>query len=143
MNEPWCGDIYEDPTILVPGVADRRYLQPMYDRVNDEIRKHDTEHLIFFEAVTWEIVGIGEALGFTHPPGGDDFKNRSVLSFHNCPKTDVTPDEDFYGFKLAEIKRLGIAGFVTETNNNGHDVAGLLDDISKYGWSWHHWAYKR
>ena len=31
MNEPWCGDVYEDPTLLVPGVADRRYLQPMYD----------------------------------------------------------------------------------------------------------------
>ena len=30
MNEPWCGDVYEDPTLLVPGVADRRYLQPMY-----------------------------------------------------------------------------------------------------------------
>ena len=29
MNEPWCGDVYEDPTLLVPGVADRRYLQPM------------------------------------------------------------------------------------------------------------------
>jgi len=143
MNEPWCGDIFEDPTLLFPGVADRRNLEPMYDRVNDEIRKYDTEHLIFFEAVTWEIVGIGEALGFTHPPGGEDFKNRSVLSFHNSGKTEVTPDEDFYGFKLAEIKRLGIAGFVTETNNNGHDVMGLLDDINKYGWSWQHWAYKR
>ena len=31
MNEPWCGDVYEDPTLLMPGVADRRYLQPMYD----------------------------------------------------------------------------------------------------------------
>ena len=33
MNEPWCGDVYEDPTLLVPGVADRRYLQPMYEVV--------------------------------------------------------------------------------------------------------------
>jgi len=143
MNEPWCGDIFEDPTLLFPGVADRRNLQPVNDRVNEEIRKYDTEHLVFFEAVTWEIVGIGEAIGFMHPPGGDDFKNRSVLSFHNSPKSGVTPDENFYGFKLAEIQRLGIAGFVTETNNNGHDVMGLLDDISKYGWSWQHWAYKR
>ena len=143
MNEPWCGDVYEDPTLLIPGVADRRNLQPVNDRVNEEIRKYDTEHLVFFEAVTWEIVGIGEALGFTHPPGGDDFKNRSVLSLHNSVKSDVTPDEDFYEFKLGEIQRLGIAGFVTETNNNGHDVMGLLDDINKYGWSWQHWAYKR
>merc|ERR1719312_386381 len=102
MNEPWCGDVYEDPTLLVPGVADRRNLQPVNDRVNEEIRKFDTEHLVFFEAVTWEIVGIGEALGFTHPPGRDDFKNRSVLSLHNSVKSDVTPDEDFYEFKLGE-----------------------------------------
>lgn len=143
MNEPWCGDIFEDPTLLFPGVADRLNLQPVNDRVNQEIRKYDNEHLVFFEAVTWEIVGIGEALGFMHPPGGEDYRNRSVLSFHNSPKSGVTPDEEFYSFKLAEIKRLGIAGFVTETNNNGHDVMGLLDDIHKYGWSWQHWAYKR
>jgi len=55
----------------------------------------------------------------------------------------VTPDSEYYDFRLNEIKRLGIAGFVTETNNNGHDVFPLLDDIKKYGFSWHHWAYKR
>merc|ERR1711973_76120 len=83
MNEPWCGDIYEDPTLLFPGVADRRYLEPMYDRVNQEIRKYDQEHIILFEGVTWEVTGIGEALGFTQPPGGFDYSNRSILSFHH------------------------------------------------------------
>ena len=24
INEPWCGDIYDDPTLLIPGVADTR-----------------------------------------------------------------------------------------------------------------------
>ena len=71
-----CGDIYEDPTLLFPGVADRRYLEPMYDRVNQEIRKYDEEHIILFEGVSWEVTGIGEALGFTHPPGGFDYSNR-------------------------------------------------------------------
>ena len=80
----------QDPTLLIPGVADRQVLQPLYDRVNTEIRLYDTEHLVFFEAVTWEIVGIGEALGFTHPPGGEEFRNRSVLSFHNSPKSEVS-----------------------------------------------------
>jgi len=142
VNEPWCGDVYEDPTLLFPGIADTRYLQPMYDLVNTEIRKHDSEHLVFFESVTWEIVGIGETIGFTHPPGGDAFRNRSVLSFHNCVKTDVTSDEEYYNFRLNEIKRLGIAGFVTETNNRGHDVFPLLDRIGEFGYSWQHWAYK-
>ena len=168
--------------------------------------------------MTWEIVGLGETIGFTHPPGGEDFKNRSqskilrtesktwrteyfknkpitsikpltdplwkehlflpeeptfkafvanakktwiytlrgndsgfvqnlcypasrdhcwlhapipltphplppcyqirsVLSFHNCVKTDVTSDEDYYNFRLNEIKRLGIAGNQTQMQN--------------------------
>ena len=32
--------------------------------------------------------------------------------------------------------------FVTETNNMGHDVMPILDDIKKYGWGWQHWTYK-
>lgn len=49
MNEPWCGDVYADPTLLVPGVADRRNLQPAYDVINAEIRKHDQDRIILFE----------------------------------------------------------------------------------------------
>jgi len=139
MNEPWCGDVYEDPTLLVPGVADRRYLQPMYDRVNTEIRKYDDEHIILFESVTWEIVGIGEAIGFTHPPGGDDYKNRSVLAFHNSVQEQVTSHEDYYDLRWGEIQRLGIAGFVTES---GDCCLDLADEMTKWGYSWHHWAYK-
>ena len=47
-----------------------------YDLVNTEIRKHDQEHLVLFESVTWEIVGIGEQFGFTHSPGGEDWANK-------------------------------------------------------------------
>ena len=52
MIIPRCGDIFEDPTLLFPGVADRRYLEPMYDRVNQEIRKYDEEHIILFAGVS-------------------------------------------------------------------------------------------
>merc|ERR1719481_223307 len=139
MNEPWCGNVYDDPTLLMPGVADRRYLQPMYDRVNTEIRKYDDEHIILFESVTWEIVGIGEAIGFTHPPGGQDYRNRSVLAFHNSVQSQVTSHEDYYDLRWGEIQRLGIAGFVTET---GDCCLDLADEMTKWGYSWHHWAYK-
>ena len=54
VNEPWCGNTYEEPELLVPGVADRRYLQPMYDAVAAQIRTVDDSHLIFFESVTWD-----------------------------------------------------------------------------------------
>merc|ERR1719300_895457 len=139
MNEPWCGDIYKDPTLLFPGIADRVNLEPMYDRLGEEIRKHDQDHIILFEAVTWEVTGIGEAIGFTHPPGGLEYSNRSILAFHNSVQTQIASHEEVYDFKWQEIQRLGIAGFVTET---GDCCLDLADEISKWGFSWHHWAYK-
>jgi len=132
-------DVYEDPTLLMPGIADRRYLQPMYDRLNSEIRKYDDEHIILFESVTWEITGIGEAIGFTHPPGGDDYRNRSVLSFHNSVQDQVTSNEDYYNLRWGEIQRLGIAGFIAETFPCCLDLA---DEMTKWGYSWHNWQYK-
>jgi endoglycosylceramidase len=38
LNEPWCGNIYENPLLLLEGYADREKLQPMYDQINDKIR---------------------------------------------------------------------------------------------------------
>ena len=46
---------------------------------------------IFFESVTWEIVGLGETIGFTHPPGGEDFKNRSY-PVTNSPRHLIEED---------------------------------------------------
>jgi endoglycosylceramidase len=96
VNEPWCGNIYEDPLLLVEGVADRTKLQPLYDELNKEIRKHDKDRLIFFESVTWEVLGIGEKLGFTHPPGGPEFASKSILSFHNSVLPDTFKDTEYY-----------------------------------------------
>ena len=110
MNEPWCGDIYQDPTLLIPGIADRKYLEPMYDRVASEIRKYDDEHIILFESVTWEVTGVGEQIGFTHPPGGFDYQNRSILAFHNSIATQIASQEELHQFKWKEIQRLGVAG---------------------------------
>ena len=33
---------------------------------------------IYFESVTWDEI----TSGFEHVPGGDDYRNRSVLSYH-------------------------------------------------------------
>ncbi len=55
----------------------------MYDEVNTGIRSVDQSHLIFFESVTWEIVDFGASFGFSHPPGGDDYKNRFIFNLYN------------------------------------------------------------
>ncbi|GAM29176.1 hypothetical protein SAMD00019534_123520, partial [Acytostelium subglobosum LB1] len=49
INEPWAGDVYTDPEILIPGVADRKYLQPLYDRLNTDIRSIDPDVCIDYD----------------------------------------------------------------------------------------------
>lgn len=140
INEPWCGNIYENPLLLIPGVADKEKLQPMYDQINAEIRKNDPERLIFFESVTWEVAGIGEEIGFTHPPGGPEFAHKSVLSFHNSVLPDTFKEPYYYDKKMKEIERLNITGMVTETNEAENAIKFELAD--KYGIGWMHWSYK-
>ena len=58
--------------------ADAKNLQPLYDRVNAAVRKVDDEVLLMFAGIIWDNFGAG----FTAPPGGPDFANRSVLAYH-------------------------------------------------------------
>ncbi|KAF9970008.1 hypothetical protein BGZ65_011454, partial [Modicella reniformis] len=39
MNEPWVGDHMADPTLLTPGVADSRNLEPLWNKGNNAIRQ--------------------------------------------------------------------------------------------------------
>ena len=137
MNEPFAGNVYKDPLLLVPGVADREKLQPMYDTVNTAIRSVDTKHLILFQGVTWEVVlPIGERYGFEHVPGGAAWANKSVLSWHCSVTPKATPDPKYFGWKESEIKRLGSAGWVTEIGPSQMDLA------DQFKLSWMHWDYK-
>ena len=75
----------------------------MYDELNTEIRKYDKDRLIFFESVTWEELGIGQKLGFTHAPGGDEFASKSILSFHNSVLPDNFSEGPYYEKRVKEI----------------------------------------
>ena len=48
------GDLYSNPDLLIPDVADRTNLQPLYNNLNKAIRSIDNQTLIFFEPVTWD-----------------------------------------------------------------------------------------
>jgi len=84
INEPWAGNIYSNPSLLLPGVAGSINLQPMYDTISSAIRSVDEAHLIFYEPVTWGMIfnGTVSGSGFSHVPGGDTYTRKSVLSFH-------------------------------------------------------------
>jgi endoglycosylceramidase len=51
MNEPFGGDVWSDPLLWVPPIADRVSLQPLYDELAASIRAVDTQHFVFFESV--------------------------------------------------------------------------------------------
>ena len=53
MNEPWAGDIWRDPLLVYPGVADKENLQPFYEALAPKIYGNDSDRIIFFESVTW------------------------------------------------------------------------------------------
>lgn len=51
--EPWVGDHMADPTLLVPGQADHRTMEPLWNKGTDYIRTVDNTTLIFFEGSTY------------------------------------------------------------------------------------------
>jgi hypothetical protein len=47
--------------------------------------------LIFFEPVTWDDLGVG----FQEVPGGPEFSNRTVLSYHFYIPPDISLEGSF------------------------------------------------
>jgi len=75
INEPWPGDQYRDPLVMLPRRAAQRF-EPLYKKIASGIREVDNETLIFFEPVTWAMIGVGTS-GFESAPDP-----QSVLSYH-------------------------------------------------------------
>lgn len=92
INEPWLGDLYRHPKVALPGYTEKTYLEPMYDYLQQQIRHFDDEKLVFFEGLTIDYW----ASGFSQAPGGKDYQNRSVYSYHiYCPMQNATWKKGF------------------------------------------------
>jgi endoglycosylceramidase len=48
INEPWVGDMYADPKLLLPGEADVKNLQGLYAALHKAIRKIDNETILMY-----------------------------------------------------------------------------------------------
>jgi endoglycosylceramidase len=129
INEPWAGDIYSNPELLLPGNAGSKNLLPFYDKISEAIRSKDASHLIFYEPVTWGMIFNGNytGTGFDRVPGGSAYQNSSVLSFHYyCWWYQDSTDEftrktcdSLFGPKvfkqvLRDVKRTGGSVMLTE-----------------------------
>jgi endoglycosylceramidase len=123
INEPFAGDFYTDTinetnwmnsTLMIPWPnpdnADAKNLQPLFDRVNAAVRVFDDKVLLFFAGIIWDNYGAG----FTAPPGGWDYANRSVLTYHyyNPPQTTVQLQFDSFN---KSARRLQVSSRLSNT----------------------------
>eukprot|EP00756_Hemistasia_phaeocysticola_P023153 Hpha_TRINITY_DN15873_c1_g6::TRINITY_DN15873_c1_g6_i1::g.189793::m.189793/K05991/E3.2.1.123; endoglycosylceramidase len=143
INEPFAGDVYADPTLFLPGEAGKKNLQPLYEAVQEKIRLHDKDHVIFYEPVTWGMIFKGGVAGsgFTQVPGGAAYKNRSAFSFHyycnsfggNRVLCDNVLGPQVIHAVQEEIKVLGGASMMTEwggCDGDNLDECVVVTDIA-------------
>lgn len=154
INEPWAGDIYQSPKNLLPRVAEKNFLQPMYEYVNKAIREVDDEKIIFFEGLTidyWQN-------GFTQGPGGAAYNDRQALAYHvYCPTDGGSAikqaacnllDDTFFALRKKDATRLGVGMIMTEfgaAEDIKADIQQLIrttDMADKYQQSWMYWQFK-
>ncbi|KAI9332163.1 glycoside hydrolase superfamily [Zopfochytrium polystomum] len=143
INEPWAGNTFTDPLLLVPGAADKLNLQPFYDAAAAGIRSVDPNAIIFFESVTWDNI----LVGFTAVPGGGDYKTTSVLSFHHYEPPVLFGLDKNIEERLQDMDRLGCGGMLTEFEmgwQNGNNVEAIRQKSAisdKYLFSYMGWEY--
>lgn len=145
INEPYAGNIFANPSLLVPSVADRKQLQPAYDTISKSIRQNDNQTLIFFAAVTWDDI---VPVGFDHAPGGPQNAPTSVFAYHyyEPPQYDT---KSYFFQRTNDAQRLEVGMFLSEferqQNNEDYDndpFFAVADAADFHQVSWTMWEYK-
>ncbi|GFF35857.1 endoglycoceramidase [Aspergillus udagawae] len=141
LNEPWVGDSVADPTLLVPGVADHKVLEGLWNRAAKQIRTVDNDTLIWFEGATIDILS-----GFNNVPLGDG--SKSVHSFHYYSPPQLSSISTTLNNRRKDNERLRTAGVLTELTfwmGDDKQMQGLADAMSATDAnmvSWIGWAYE-
>ncbi len=118
----------------------------MYKKLHEVIRQVDDQHLIFFESCVADLL----QTGLTEGPGGVDYNNRQVFSYHvycidvtkqSDPKSDVFCEIDdtfLMSLRYEEAKKKKFGGMMltefggminsTEGIKEIHRITGLADE---------------
>jgi len=157
INEPWAGDIFRYPSLLLPKEADRRNLAPLYKKLHQNIRPIDDQHILFFEQALTDIIGTN---GFDEGPGGPTYNDRQVYSYHlycapvdqngnprNIIECDAIDDLSFVTDML-NLKRIGCGGMLTEFGAMANatvsieSISALTSVADANLQSWSYWQFK-
>jgi endoglycosylceramidase len=141
LNEPWVGDTWADPTLLVPGVADHKVLEELWNRATRQIRTVDNDTLIWFEGATLDV-----SSGFNNVPLGDG--SKSVHSFHYYSPPQLGSISTTLNNRHKDNERLKTAGVLTELTfwmGDDKQMQSLTDAMAATDAnmvSWIGWAYE-
>ena len=141
INEPWIGDLFKHPSLIDPVIADVENLSPVYQKLSSAIREVDQEHVIMFESVTLADFGTG----FKGVPGGEEYQNRSVLSYHFYSPPDLPFVDAQFRIKMLDLQKLKCGGFLTEffiCQTDTKLLGRIMDACDLYKQSWTGWMYK-
>ena len=150
VNEPFPGDFYHNPLIMVPWPnpdnGDRTRLQPAYDRAAAAIYAVDPQRLIFYAGATWDDAGVG----FSAPPGSFNRSSTSVVAYHYySPPQLLPPNDTLIQFKnqLAAARRLRSGSMLTETGfycgqSRFAGPGGVADGADAFLQSYATWEWK-
>lgn len=139
LNEPWAGDIQADPTLLIPGLADRKVLEDLWNLAAERIRTVDNDTLIWFEGTTFDIYS-----GFNNVPLADG--SKTVHSFHYYSPPQVGAISDTLRYRHKDNVRLKTAGVLTELtfwvgdDKQMRDMADAMTATDAHMVSWIGWA---
>ena len=146
INEPFIGDFYKDPLLFLPGEAGKSNLMPFYNKVSKEIRKYDYNRILFYEPITWGMIYDNKIFGngLNQVPGGIEYSNTSVYSYHYYCSAFVLNSEKhlilrkdvcdkylapkIFKNTLEHINSVGGSSFLTEFGACSND--DLLDECN-------------
>ncbi|KAI8080047.1 glycoside hydrolase superfamily [Halteromyces radiatus] len=141
LNEPWVGDQWADPTLLVPGVADHKTMEALWNRAATQIRNVDNNTLIWFEGSTFDIKS-----GFNNVPLGDG--SKTVQSFHYYRPPQIGAITTTLANRADDSKRLNTAAVMTEftmwmgDQSQMDGIQTAVNAADDYMVSWMGWAYE-
>eukprot|EP00667_Euglena_gracilis_P004147 EG_transcript_4162 len=140
LNEPWVGNAIANPTLLLPCASSVQLLQAAYEAAAATLREADRTHCVFFEPVPTDV----GCRAFTAVPGGEMWRNRSVLSYHyyEPPQRDL---EAYAGFVADNARALGCGTMLTEfalADVPLETTLAVMEHADRYLQSWIGWSYK-
>jgi endoglycosylceramidase len=141
LNEPWAGDVYAEPILWVPGKADKRVLEGLWNQAARQIRTVDNDTLIWFEGTTFDIES-----GFNNVPLGDG--SKTVHSFHYYHPPQLWSIWNTLKNRDIDNERLKTAGVLTELtfwkgdDKQMSDMADAMKVTDAHMTSWMGWAYE-